>query len=70
MLFRTTVRLGGSPEQVAAWDPKVTTYAMTGVFCLTEPDHGSDIAGGLGTTARREATRGCSTVRSGGSAAR
>lgn len=54
VLFRTTVRLGGSPEQVAAWDPKVTTYAMTGVFCLTEPDHGSDIAGGLATTARRE----------------
>jgi glutaryl-CoA dehydrogenase len=27
---------------------------MIGVFCLTEPEHGSDIAGGLATTARRE----------------
>ncbi|MET0829457.1 MAG: acyl-CoA dehydrogenase family protein [Microbacterium sp.] len=53
-LFRTAVVLGGSPEQVAELDPLVRTFALTGVFALTEPDHGSDIAGGLSTTARRE----------------
>lgn len=53
-LFRTSVTLGGSPEQVAAWDPLIRSYEMSGVFALTEPDHGSDIAGGLETTARRE----------------
>lgn len=53
-LFRTTVRLGGSPEQVAALDPRITTFDRFGVFALTEPGHGSDIAGGMATTARRE----------------
>ncbi|MER7798314.1 acyl-CoA dehydrogenase family protein [Microbacterium sp. NPDC096154] len=53
-LFRTTIRFGGSPEQAARWDPLVRSFEMKGVFCLTEPDHGSDIAGGLATTARRE----------------
>ena len=53
-LFRTACRVGGTPEQFAAWDPKITSFEMTGVFCLTEPEHGSDIAGGLATTARRE----------------
>lgn len=53
-LFRTACRVGGSAEQFAEWDPKIRSFEMTGVFCLTEPDHGSDIAGGLATTARRE----------------
>lgn len=53
-LFRTTVRLGGSPEQVAELDPLVRDFALTGAFALTEPEHGSDIAGGLATTARRD----------------
>lgn len=53
-LFRTACRVGGTPEQFAEWDPKVRSFEMTGVFCLTEPDHGSDIAGGLATRARRE----------------
>ncbi|SEN38668.1 acyl-CoA dehydrogenase family protein [Cryobacterium luteum] len=52
-LFRTTVNLGGSPEQVAALDAKIQSFDYTGVFALTEPEHGSDIAGGLATTARR-----------------
>lgn len=52
-LFRTTVAQGGSEEQVAEWDPLIATCKMNGVFALTEPDHGSDIAGGLGTSARR-----------------
>jgi len=53
-LFRTTVRLGGSAEQAAELDPLVRGFALKGVFALTEPDHGSDIAGGLATTARRD----------------
>ncbi|MBO3663192.1 acyl-CoA dehydrogenase family protein [Microbacterium sp. NEAU-LLB] len=53
-LFRTTIRHGGSPEQVEEWDPLVRSFEKRGVFCLTEPDHGSDIAGGLATRARRE----------------
>ncbi len=53
-LFRAAVRLGGSPAQVAELDPLVRSFALTGVFALTEPDHGSDIAGGLATTARRD----------------
>lgn len=28
------------------------SFALSGAFALTEPDHGSDIAGGLATTAR------------------
>ncbi|HHU38263.1 MAG TPA: glutaryl-CoA dehydrogenase [Propionibacterium sp.] len=53
-LFRTACRVGGTPEQFAAWDPKIRTFEMTGVFSLTEPEHGSDIAGGLATAARRD----------------
>jgi glutaryl-CoA dehydrogenase len=53
-LFRTVVRHGGSPAQATELDPKIRTFALTGVFALTEPEHGSDIAGGLATTARRD----------------
>ena len=53
-LFRTTVLEGGSPEQAADLDPKIRSFEYTGVFALTEPDHGSDIAGGLETSARRD----------------
>ena len=53
-MFRALVREGGSPEQVAAWDPRIVSFEMTGAFALTEPDHGSDVARGLATTARRE----------------
>lgn len=53
-LFRSTVRQGGSPEQVAQWDPQIRSFDFTGVFALTEPEHGSDIAGGLATTAHRD----------------
>lgn len=51
-LFRATVRHGGAPEQVVDLDPKVRSFALSGAFALTEPDHGSDIAGGLATTVR------------------
>ncbi|WP_285246860.1 acyl-CoA dehydrogenase family protein [Pseudarthrobacter sp. efr-133-R2A-89] len=53
-LFRTAIRVGASEEQQAAWMPKVIDFSLKGVFSLTEPEHGSDIAGGLSTTARRE----------------
>jgi glutaryl-CoA dehydrogenase len=53
-LFRTAIRVGGSPEQQQEWMPKVIDFSLKGVFCLTEPESGSDIAGGLATTARRQ----------------
>ena len=53
-LFRTAVTLGGSAGQVAELDPKIRSFELKGVFALTEPEHGSDIAGGLETSARRE----------------
>ncbi|MDR6506963.1 acyl-CoA dehydrogenase family protein [Arthrobacter oryzae] len=54
-LFRTAIRVGASVEQQAEWMPKVIDFSLKGVFSLTEPDSGSDIAGGLSTTARFEA---------------
>lgn len=53
-LFRTAIALGGSADQAAELDPLVRTFTLKGVFALTEPEHGSDIAGGLSTTARRD----------------
>ncbi|MCQ1949536.1 acyl-CoA dehydrogenase family protein [Arthrobacter sp. zg-Y859] len=44
----------GSEEQKARWLPGLTALTQIGAFALTEPDHGSDIAGGLSTTARRD----------------
>jgi len=53
-LFRTAVRLGGSPAQAAELDEPIRDFRLRGVFALTEPDHGSDIAGGMATRARRD----------------
>lgn len=53
-LFRTTIALGGSAAQAADLDPRIASFALRGVFALTEPEHGSDIARGLATTARRD----------------
>jgi glutaryl-CoA dehydrogenase len=44
----------GSPEQQDRWLPGLTSFSQLGAFALTEPDHGSDIAGGLATSARLE----------------
>jgi glutaryl-CoA dehydrogenase len=44
---------GGSEDQAKTWLPLIDSFEMTGVFALTEPEHGSDIAGGLTTSARR-----------------
>jgi len=53
-LFRAAVALGGSPEQAAELEPRIRSFDLKGVFALTEPEHGSDIAGGLATSARRD----------------
>mgnify|MGYP001245877889 CR=1 FL=1 len=47
----TTLLQGGSPEQIEYYGPKFASFEMQTCFGLTEPDHGSDIAGGLATTA-------------------
>jgi len=52
--FRTAITVGASPEQRAEWLPRVLDFSLKGVFSLTEPEHGSDIAGGLATSARRD----------------
>ncbi|GAA4288668.1 acyl-CoA dehydrogenase family protein [Georgenia daeguensis] len=44
----------GSPEQRRELLPRLATMELLGAFALTEPEHGSDVAGGLATTARRE----------------
>ncbi|GBG93885.1 glutaryl-CoA dehydrogenase [Ligilactobacillus salitolerans] len=49
-----TLLLGGDERQVAEFAPKVANFEWQTCFALTEPDHGSDIAGGLATTAKRE----------------
>jgi glutaryl-CoA dehydrogenase len=53
-LFRTAIRVGASPQQQQEWMPRVLDFSLKGVFSLTEPESGSDIAGGLSTTARQE----------------
>ncbi|MDO4920031.1 acyl-CoA dehydrogenase family protein [Kocuria sp.] len=45
----------GSEEQKQKWLPGLMELTQLGTFCLTEPEHGSDIAGGLATTATRDA---------------
>lgn len=45
---------GGSKEQVAYYIPKLQSHELRTCFALTEPEHGSDVAGGLETTAKKE----------------
>ncbi|WP_422935338.1 acyl-CoA dehydrogenase family protein [Sinomonas sp. P47F7] len=44
----------GSPEQRERYLADASALRTTGAFALTEPEHGSDVAGGLSLTARRE----------------
>lgn len=44
----------GSDEQRERWLPHMAAMTKIGAFGLTEPDGGSDVAGGLRTTARRD----------------
>lgn len=53
-LFYNTLLLGGSASQIARLADKTASFEIQGCFGLTEPKHGSDIAGGLETSARRE----------------
>lgn len=43
----------GSPEQKVRLLPDALALRTTGAFALTEPLHGSDVAGGMVTTARK-----------------
>jgi glutaryl-CoA dehydrogenase len=49
-----TLHLCASEEQKERWLPAMARMDLIGAFGLTEPDHGSDVARGLQTTARRE----------------
>ncbi len=49
-----SVYLCGSEEQKDRWLPPMARMELIGAFGLTEPDHGSDVARGLETTARRD----------------
>lgn len=49
-----TIESLGSAEQKEHWLPGLRRLRTLGAFCLTEPDHGSDIAGGLSTSATLE----------------
>ncbi|MBV9140165.1 MAG: acyl-CoA dehydrogenase family protein [Pseudonocardiales bacterium] len=44
----------GSEEQKRRWLPAMSRFEKLGAFALTEPHGGSDVAGGLETTARRD----------------
>lgn len=44
----------GSDEQKDRWLPPMRKLELIGAFGLTEPEGGSDVAGGLRTTARRD----------------
>jgi glutaryl-CoA dehydrogenase len=49
-----SIQLCGSEEQKQRWLPAMARMELIGAFGLTEPEHGSGIAGGLETTARRD----------------
>ncbi len=44
----------GDAEQQRRWLPAMSRFENVGAFALTEPHGGSDVAGGLETTARRD----------------
>ncbi|MEU6090730.1 acyl-CoA dehydrogenase family protein [Streptomyces sp. NPDC047085] len=49
-----TILTCGSDEQKHRWLPAMSRFEKIGAFALTEPHGGSDVAGGLRTTARRD----------------
>lgn len=53
-LFVEALHQFGSSEQRERLLQDAMELRITGAFALTEPDHGSDVAGGMGTTATRE----------------
>ncbi|MET0865850.1 MAG: acyl-CoA dehydrogenase family protein [Nakamurella sp.] len=48
-----TIVMCGSAEQQERWLPAMQRMELIGAFGLTEPDGGSDVAGGMRTTAKR-----------------
>src|SRR4028119_1156468 len=53
-----TLHLCASEEQKERWLPAMARMELIGAFGLTEPEHGSDVARGIETTARRDGDRG------------
>jgi glutaryl-CoA dehydrogenase len=49
-----TILTCGSEEQKRRWLPAMSRFEKIGAFALTEPHGGSDVAGGMQTTARRD----------------
>ncbi|HEX7827827.1 MAG TPA: acyl-CoA dehydrogenase family protein [Mycobacterium sp.] len=49
-----SIRAFGSEEQKRRWLPAMSRLEKIGAFGLTEPHGGSDVAGGMETTARRD----------------
>ncbi|MBG0740121.1 acyl-CoA dehydrogenase family protein [Paeniglutamicibacter antarcticus] len=59
-LFVQSLQEFGSEEQKSRLLADAMALRITGAFALTEPDHGSDVAGGMTTTATRiRGTDGC-----------
>lgn len=53
-LFAEGIRVFGTDDQKARYLDRAQQAKILGGFGLTEPDHGSDVAGGITTTATRE----------------
>ncbi|MDN8798918.1 acyl-CoA dehydrogenase family protein, partial [Staphylococcus aureus] len=53
-LGHNTIYFGGSKEQIAKYVPKLQSHELSTCFALTEPEHGSDVAGGIETVAERK----------------
>ena len=49
-----SIESGGDQEQRDRWLPEMAAMDKIGAFAMTEPLGGSDVAGGMRTTARRE----------------
>ncbi|HNP67939.1 MAG TPA: acyl-CoA dehydrogenase family protein [Aequorivita sp.] len=49
-----SIYICGSDDQKQEWLPKMAKMELIGAFGLTEPEVGSAVAGGLGTTCRQE----------------
>ncbi|WP_031426983.1 acyl-CoA dehydrogenase family protein [Flavimarina sp. Hel_I_48] len=49
-----SIYLCGSEEQKQEWLPKMQKFEKIGAFGLTEPEVGSGVAGGMGTTCKKE----------------
>ncbi len=65
-LGHNTFYFGGSKEQIAKYVPKLQSHELRTCFALTEPEHGSDVAGGLETVAERQGDTGLSMVKRNG----